>query len=1008
MSYSQDPRRGQRPVVQRRRRGALAPTLAILGVLVVGMLILAEVWTDVLWYDQLQFVRIYQTQMLTRIGLFVAGGLVMAGGVLASLVLGYRFRPVYASVSPEQASLDRYRDSIEPLRRLVVIALPIGLGLFAGSAASEQWKTFLLWWNRVPFGTKDPQFHLDVAFFVFTLPWLNFLTGFLTAVVVLSGLAALITHYLYGGLRLQGGGPRMTSAARIHLGSLAAAFLVLRALDSWLGRFSLGTRESKLITGLTYTDANAVLTARGVLAAISLIVAVLFVVAAVFDGWRMLPVYGVALLVITAIVIGQIYPAIVQRFQVTPSAQVLEAPYIKRNIDATRAAFGLSGVTVTKYAARTTATAEALRSDAASIPGIRLLDPTLVSRTFRQLEQNKQYYNFPDVLSVDRYKIDGQVRDTVIGVRELDLNNAPQGQRNWFNDHIVYTHGFGVVAAYGNQRASDGKPVFFQSGIPSAGALGDYQPRVYFGEQSPDYSIVGAPAGAQPRELDFPDDKGPSGQQNNTYDGSGGVKIGSTFNRLLYAIKFREQNIILSDAVNSASRIMYDRNPRERVQKVAPFLTLDGNPYPSVVDGRVVWIVDGYTTSDQYPYSALESLDTVTSDSLTQTTASVTALQAQKVNYMRNSVKAVVDAYDGSVTLYAWDENDPVLKAWRKAFPGVVQPLTSIDGQLMQHLRYPEDLFKVQRALLSRYHVTDPGAFFTQQDYWQVPKDPTESSAGAQQQPAYYLTMQMPGTTAPNFSLTTTFIPASGASTRDVLTGFLAVNSDAGDAAGKRAPDYGKLQLLELPRDLVVPGPGQVQNNINSDTTVSQALNLLRQGKSTVDYGNLLTLPLGGGLLYVEPVYVSSSGQGSYPLLQRVLVAFGDQIGFSDTLEGAINQVFNGSGTSGGAAPPTGGGSTTSPTGPATPAPNNAQIDLQQALRDANQAMKDADAALKGGDFAAYGQAQSRLKAAVARALAAEAQLAAGTTASPAATPSRAPAGAETPPAAGTGSPTRP
>jgi uncharacterized membrane protein (UPF0182 family) len=982
VSFSQDPKRGARPVVQRRRRGALAPTLAILGVLVVGVLVLAQLWTDVLWYDQLGFLDVYRTELLGRIGLFVGGGLVMGGAVLASLIFGYRSRPVYAPVSPEQASLDRYRDSIEPLRRLVVFALPIGLGLFAGSAASEQWKTFLLWMNRVPFGTKDPQFHLDVGFFVFTLPWLEFLTDFLTAVVVLSGLAALITHYLYGGLRLQGGGPRMTVAARIHLGSLAAGFLVLRALDSWLSRFSLSTQQSKSITGLTYTDANAVLTARGVLAAISLIVAVLFVIAAVFDGWRMLPVYGVALLLITAIVIGQIYPAIVERFQVTPSAQVLEAPYIRRNIEATRSAFGLSDVAVTKYAARTVAQPGALRNDAASIPGIRLMDPTLVSQTFKQLEQNKQYYNFPDVLSVDRYKIDGQLRDTVIAVRELDLNQAPQGQRNWYNDHVVYTHGFGVVAAYGNQRAPDGKPVFFQSGIPSSGALGDYQPRVYFGEQSPEYSIVGAPEGAAPRELDFPDDKSQSGQQNNTYDGSGGVGIGSTFNRLLYAIKFREQNILLSDALNAQSRIMYDRSPRERVQKLAPFLTLDGSPYPAVVNGRIVWVLDGYTTSDRYPYSALENLDTVTSDSLTKTTTSVTSLQAQRVNYMRNAVKATVDAHDGSVTLYAWDEDDPVLKAWRKVLPGLVKPLSSIDGQLMQHLRYPQDLFKVQRALLSRYHVTDPGAFFTQQDYWQVPKDPTESAAGPQLQPPYYLTLQMPGRTSPSFSLTTTFIPTRGASARDVLTGFLAVDSDAGSTTGKRADTYGKLQLLELPRDVVVPGPGQVQNNINS-SSVQEKLNVLRLGKSTVDYGNLLTLPMGGGLLYVEPVYVRSAGEGSYPLLQRVLVAFGDQIGFSDTLDGAISQVFSGSSaTGGGSAPAPGGGGTPSPTGTATkPATSGAQADLQQALRDAGQAMKDSDAALKAGDFAAYGQAQNRLKAAIQRALAAEAEL--GKTSSP-------------------------
>lgn len=1007
MSFSQDPRRGgTRPVVQRRRRGALAPTLAILGVLVVGTLILAQVWTDVLWYDQLGFLKVYRTEMLTRVGLFAIGGLVMAGGVLASLVLGYRSRPVYAPVSPEQASLDRYRDSIEPLRRLVVIALPIGLGLFAGSAASEQWKTFLLWVNRVPFGTKDPQFHHDVAFFVFTMPWLNFLTGFFTAVVVLSGLAALVTHYLYGGLRLQGGGPRMTSAARIHLGSLAAAFLVLRALDSWLGRFSLSTQKSGLITGLTYTDANAVLTARGVLAAISLIVAVLFVVAAIFDGWRMLPVYGVALLVITAIVIGQIYPAIVQRFQVTPSAQVLETPYIKRNIDATRAAFGLSDITVTKYPAKVTATAAALRNDAASIPGIRLLDPTLVSRTFRQLEQNKQYYNFPDVLAVDRYKIDGQLRDTVIGVRELDLNSAPRGQRNWYNDHVVYTHGFGVVAAYGNQRGPDGKPVFFQSGIPSTGELGDYQPRVYFGEMSPDYSIVGGPKDAPKRELDFPDNSR-AGQQNTTYDGNGGVQIGSSFNRLLYAIKFREQNILLSDAVNERSRIMYDRNPRERVQKVAPFLTLDGNPYPAVVNGRVVWILDGFTTSDQYPYSALENLDQVTSDSLTASSTSVTSLQAQRVNYMRNAVKATVDAYDGSVTLYAWEEKDPVLRAWRKVFPSVVKPLSEIDGQLMQHLRYPEDLFKVQRALLARYHVTDPGGFFSQQDYWQVPKDPTEKNA-SQLQPSYYLTLQMPNQSAPVFSLTTTFIPASGGNggnERNVLMGFLAVNSDAGNTKGQRAQGYGKLELLELPQDVVVPGPGQVQSNIDADTRVTNELNVLRVGggKSQVENGNLLTLPLAGGLLYVEPVYVSSSGQGGFPLLQKVVVAFGNRIGFADTLDAAISQVFNGTGstTPGSGTPP--GGGTTGPTGSPTANPTNvgAQAQLQQALREANQAIKDSDAAMKAGNWNAYGEAQGRLKSALERALAAETALGKTPT-----TPPPSPSGTPTTPGTGSPSPT--
>jgi uncharacterized protein len=673
----------------------------------------------------------------------------------------------------------------------------------------------------------------------------------------------------------------------------------------------------------------------------------------------------------------------VQRFQVTPSAQQLEAPYIQRNITATRDAYGISGLEVTRYAARTHATPDALRNDAATIPGIRLIDPALISPTFRQLEQNKPYYYFADSLDVDRYDIDGKTRDTVIAVRELNLDDAPDSQRNWYNDHVVYTHGFGVVAAYGNTRTGDGKPVFFQSGIPSTGALGGFEPRVYYGEQSPAYSIVGGPEGATTRELDFPDDKSPNGQQNTTYAGDGGVSIGSTFTQLLYAIKFREQNIILSDAVNNKSQIMYDRSPRDRVQKVAPWLTLDGDPYPAVINGRVTWILDGYTTTDKYPYSTIENLNTVTSDSLTERTTSVTSLRSQQVNYIRNSVKATVDAYDGSVTLYAWDEADPVLRAWRKAFPGVVKPMSEISGELMSHVRYPEDMFKVQRDLLSRYHVTDAAAFFGQQDFWRVPADPTESTQAVQQQPPYYLTLQMPGQDSASFSLTSTFIPTSGNNTRNVLTGFFAVDADAGTTAGKRAPGYGQLRLLELPRDAVVPGPGQVQNNFNADPTVSQALNLLRQGKSTVEYGNLLTLPMGGGLLYVEPVYVRGAGDSSYPLLQRVLVAFGDQIGFSDTLDGAINQVFGSTGGTGGG--DDGGGDTGGGGSTPTPSPSGdtgdssavqaAQAELQKALQDASAAMKESDEALKAGDFTAYGQAQEKLKAALDRALVAEAKL---------------------------------
>lgn len=980
--------------------GPLAPTLVILALMVIGMMIYTSVWTDVLWYRQLGFLRVLGTELIAKLVLFLVGTLVMGLSVFLSLVIAHRARPVYSPVSPEQASLERYREGLEPVRRIITVAVPLVIGLFAGSAAAQHWQTAMLWLNRVPFGTKDPQFQMDVGFFVFTMPWLQFLTGFFTAVVMLSGIVALLTHYLYAGVRLQGRGPRITPTARMHLGILAALFLLLRAVDYWLGRYALSTKQSPRvpITGLTYTDANAVLTARGVLSIISIMIAVLFLVAAIVDRWRLLPVYGVALMIVSAVIIGGIYPALVQRFQVTPNALTLERPYIQRAIQATRDAYGLSDMKVSTYAAKSEAEQGALRDDAETIPGIRLLDPLIASDAFRQLEQNKQYYAFSDSLDVDRYRIGGELRDTVLAVRELDLSEVPLGERNWVNDHLVYTHGFGVVAAFGNQRSRDGKPAFYARGIPPAGEFGPYEPRIYFGEKSPAYSVVGGTSQGRELELDYPDDKSPNGQRNTTYTGRGGVPVGSAWNRLLYAIKFRDQNLLLNGDMNSKSRILYDRAPRERVEKVAPFLTMDGDPYPAVVNGRVVWILDGYTTTSRYPYSRTQILADATADSLTESTSSVVALDALHVNYMRNSVKATVDAYDGTVTLYTWDQKDPLLKAWSKVFPGVLKPLSAINGELMSHLRYPEDLFKVQRKLLTNYHVTDAGAFFGGQDFWRVPDDPTRGTG--QLQPPYYLTLQMPGQEETSFSLTSTFIPVGGR--REVLTGFLAVDADAGSTAGRPREGYGQMRLLQLPRDTVVPGPGQVKNTFNANPTVSKELNLLRGGGSKVESGNLLTLPVGDGLLYVQPVYVRGQGSGTYPLLQRVLVAFGDQdaIGFAPTLEEALDQVFGGdSGATGDkpAAPDEKakgddkGDETTS-------ADQQARRRLREALEDASTALKEGQQALQEGDFAGYGEAQRRLDAALKRAITAEDDVEAaakaapsGGTPSPSASPSPSP-----------------
>src|SRR5919112_5687634 len=707
---------------------------------------------------------------------------------------------------------------------------------------------------------------------------------------------------------------------------------------------------------------------------------------------RRLRLLGAGLLVVCAIVAGGIVPAVVQRFQVKPSEQNREAPYIARNIAATKTAYGLTAVETQAYDAETDATTGQLRKDANTVPGIRLVDPSVVPDAFRQLEQVRGYYAFPDSLDVDRYRVNGTSRDTVVAVRELQLSGVPEAQRNWVNDHTTYTHGFGVVAAYGNQRTSDGKPVFAEGDVPPVGVLGKYEPRIYFGEQSPSYSIVGAPTNQSPVEFDYPDASS-SGERRTTYAGRGGVAMGTLPRRFAFAIAQQDLNILVSDRINERSRILFDRHPRERVEKVAPWLTLDGDPYPAVVNGRVQWILDGYTTSDRYPNAQNTTLETATSDSLTERTQSVAALANRRVNYIRNSVKATVDAYDGTVTLYAWEPNDPVLKAWMGVFPDTVKPLSQISSQLMSHLRYPEDLFKVQRTLLSRYHVSDPQSFYSGNDFWRIPDNPTLS--GAVDQPPYYLTLQMPGQTSPSFSLTSTFIPAGGA--RNVLTAFAAVDADPGATTGRKRDGYGKLRVLQLPRDAVVSGPGQVQNNFNANPAVSQNLNLLRQGNSKVESGNLLTLPVGGGLLYVQPVYVRGAGNTSYPLLQKVLVSFGDKIGFADTLDQALDQVFGGdSGASAGDAgtPGSGGGTGTGTGGGATQTPEQR---LRAALAEAQQAITDGQAALAKQDFAAYGEAQRRLQQALQRAVDAEAAVGRASTASPSPSATPAPSGSPSP-----------
>lgn len=953
-----------------RSRAPLAITAAVVGVLVVAFFIFAGLYSDFLWFQQLGFSTVLTTQWIATSIMFVIGFLGMALPVWASIMLAYRLRPVYAKLSSQ---LDRYQELVEPLRRLATYGIPVVLGLFAGFAAAARWEVALLWLNRTPVGDVDPQFGLDISFYFFELPFFRGLVGFASAVLLLATLLTIAVSYLYGSIRVSGRELRISKAARIQIAILAALYILLQAVSIWLDQYVTLNQTGDLITGANYTDDNATIPGRVILAGIAALVAVLFLVTAFIGRWR-LPVVGTALLLVAGLLVGTAYPWVVQRFQVDPNAKTLETPYIQRNIDLTRDAYDVADLEEIPYNATTDATAGALREDAETTASIRIIDPALVSPSISQLERFKNYYAFSPDLDVDRYQVNGESQDAVVALREL----RQDPEDTWVNNTFVYTHGYGLVAAYGNQRSVDGQPVFLESGIPTSGALGDFEPRIYFGEASPEYSIVGAPKGNNPVELDFPSGEDGASETYNTFQGDAGPKLDSVLNKLVYALKFQSEQIFLSDDVTSQSQIMYDRDPATRVKKVAPYLTLDSDPYPSVVDGRVVWIVDGYTTSDAYPYSRTVGLSTAIADSATDDQR----FALDDINYIRNSVKATVDAYDGSVTLYAWDTDDAILKSWQKIYPSTIQPMSEMSGELMSHVRYPADLFKVQRQILGQYHVTDAGKFYSKTDAWSTPADPQSEAAEALRQPPYYLTMQMPGQEAPTFSLYSTFVPrGTGDSASSVLTGYLAVNADAGAEAGKPGSDYGTLRLLTLPKDVTVPGPGQVQNAFNTDPEVSSLINLLKQGQSKVLNGNLLTLPVGGGLLYVQPVYVQSTGETSYPLLQKVLVAFGDQIAFEDTLDEALNSLFEGSsGASAGdgntpdvpdpAAPtePTEPG-TEEPTEPGTGGPVADQA-LRDALAEAKTAMDDKAAALAEGDWAAYGEADARLSTALGRALA--------------------------------------
>ncbi len=988
------------PKLTRRSRILIAVAVAAVLFLLIGPRFI-DTYVHWLWFGELGYRSVFTTVLITQIVVFLVVSLLIGGIVFGALALAYRTRPVFVPTAGPNDPVARYRTAVMTRLRLVGIGVPAFIGLFAGFIAKSYWEPIQLFIHGGDFGVTDPQFGKDLGFYAFDLPFYRLVIMYMFAATFLAFIANLLGHYLFGGIRLSGRAGALTRSARIQLITLVGVLMLLKALAYWLDRYELlsHTRGGKPFTGAGYTDINAVLPAKLILMAIAVICAAAVFSAIVLRDLR-IPAIGVVLLLLSSLIVGAGWPLVVEQISVKPNAAQKESEYISRSITATRQAYGLTDnvVTYRDYSGIAPATAQQVAADRATTSNIRLLDPNIVSPAFTQFQQSKNFYYFPDQLSIDRYRDgSGNLRDYVVAARELNPDRLIDNQRNWQNRHTVYTHGNGFIASPANTvrgvandpNQNGGYPEFLASVVGANGSVVSPgpapldQPRIYFGpviaNTSADYAIVGR--SGDDREYDYETN---TETKNYTYTGSGGVPIGNALVRSVFAAKFAEWNFLFTDAIGDNSKILFNRDPAERVEAVAPWLTTDTTVYPAIVNKRMVWIVDGYTTLDHYPYSELTTLSSATADS---SAVAVNRLAPDKqVSYIRNSVKATVDAYDGKVTLYAQDEQDPVLQTWMKVFPGTVKPKSDISPELQEHLRYPEDLFKVQRALLAKYHVNDPVTFFSTSDFWDVPLDPNPTASSFQ--PPYYIVAKdlASNDSSASFQLTS----AMNRFRRDFLAAYISASSDPAT--------YGKITVLTIPGQ--VNGPKLANNAITTDTAVSQDLGVIgRDNQNRIRWGNLLTLPVAeGGLLYVEPVYASpgaSDAASSYPRLIRVAMMYNDRVGYGPTVRDALTELFG----PGADATATGPAATAPPNGqpPAAQPPTDGQPPAAQppqdrtgqapevpvavppgpggavqlsaakaaALQEVNTALDGVRQAQQGGNFADYGEALQRLDDAI-------------------------------------------
>ncbi|MGH9164580.1 MAG: UPF0182 family protein, partial [Acidimicrobiales bacterium] len=828
--------------------------------------------------------------------------------------------------------------------RVAVAAL---FALLVGTGASSQWNNWLLFRNAVDFGgADDPQFGKDIGFFVFKLPFLSFLVNWAFVAIVTTAVITVVAHYLNGGIRLQSPGQRVSPQVKAHISVLLGLLALVKAVGYYLQRYELSFSTRGVVDGATYTDVKAQLPALELLIFISLAAAILFLANIRLKGW-VLPAVGVSLWAFISVIVGAVYPAFTQKFRVEPAEIRKEQPYLVRNIAATRKAFGLTEVDRVDFAYDEKLGAEGLAANAETVRNIRLWDPQFVDDTFQKLQEIRGYYQFTDV-DIDRYQLDGQVTQTIVSAREINPDDLPS--QSWVNRHLSFTHGFGALVAPANAVTPDGEPAFTLKDIPPVGspAITDRGSRIYYGESTGGYAVVGS----KQREIDFQNKDGAT--RFNRYDGTGGVPLNSLVRRAAFALRFADVNLLVSSLITPQSRAVFIRNIGDRVRTAAPFLRYDSDPYPVVVAGRLSWIQDAYTTTTRYPYAQRASVDRVPSRS---------GLNSS-FNYARNSVKVVIDAYNGSMKFYVVDAKDPIARVYAKAFPKLFSPGSEISPELRSHLRYPEDLFRVQTNMYGRYHITDPDDFYNASDAWDISQDPGSGSPTAARQVATpgtasqgnqgglvatakelrmdptYLLLRLPGETDTSFLILQPFVPRSKEDKQQNLTAFMTAKSD---------PDeYGRLQAFVMPRGEQIDGPALVDARVAADPTISREISLLNQQGSQVLLGNVQVIPIQNSLLYIRPLYVQSA-RNPLPEFKKAIVVFGDKAEMRDTLQQALVGVFGDAPATleqpkpGEPAPTPGGDS-----GPAVSAT------VQQLLGEAQTAYDAAKAALRNGDLAEY------------------------------------------------------